>query len=82
MSVQVDVSKVEVTSYQHCMVLVLSLMPSIVLVKFSIIFIISPVWSVEGANYKVFLIFELDSDKYQFTVVVVFCLYNLAYIVY
>ena len=73
MCIPVDVSKVEVTAYPHCMVIVSSLDAFYCLSEVFHIFIISQVQSVEEANYEVVLVFELDSDKYQFTVV--FCLY-------
>ena len=63
--ITVNVSEVEIPSYPHCMDIVLS--SSDAFYCFSEvfhIFIISPVWSVEGANYEVYLVFELDSDKY------------------
>ena len=63
MYIPVDISKVYVTSYPHYMVIVLSFD--------AFYFHHQSLWSVEGANYWIFLFFELDSDKYQFTVVCV-----------
>ena len=67
MSIPVDISKVEVTSYPHCMVIALSSDAFYCLREVSHIFVISLVWFVEGPTYEVGLVFQLDSDKYQFT---------------